>query len=128
MLNLLIVTGRAGGPAERRAAGPRQVLGLRLAVGQGEGKPTLWIDVTVWGDKAPAWRDLEGAGKGDRVTVQGRLGLREWTTQSGEARSSLTLDCDRAIVERRQEATPEPRPSRRDELPPSDDPDADIPF
>ena len=59
----------------------------RLAVYQGKDKPTLWLDLTTWGEWSS--KDLLACDKGERLTVAGRLELREWTSREGEKRQGF---------------------------------------
>ena len=95
MINSLTVIGNmAADPEERK--GERRTFGKgRIGVFQpgkdreGNPKPTIWLDLTAWGQ----WeiRDLMKCRKGDKVTVSGRLEMREWTTDDGQIRQSLSV-------------------------------------
>ena len=61
---------------------------------------TTWVDVAVWGDDAETFADT--VRKGTFVTVTGRPQVRAYTTQAGEARSSLSVSADSWGVTPRQ--------------------------
>lgn len=52
--------------------------------------PTIWFDATIWGAEAEAF--AEKAVKGARVSITGRLVLREYTTGQGEQRTAHTIE------------------------------------
>lgn len=52
--------------------------------------PTIWFDATIWGAEAEAF--AEKAVKGARVSITGRLILREYTTGQGEQRTAHTIE------------------------------------
>ena len=53
---------------------------------------TTWVDVVAWGDDAEPF--AQAATKGTFLTVTGRPQVRAYTTQAGEARSSLSVSAD----------------------------------
>ena len=92
MIRQLIATGHLARDPETKQAGEREIVAGRLAVSQGRDRPTIWLDLACWGG-FPA-KDLASMQKGDRVTVCGRLTLREWTGREGEPRQGLGVDVD----------------------------------
>jgi len=87
MINAVTFTGNLGGDPEV-IKGDRQTRAkASLAVSQGKEKPTIWLNLTAWGQ----WeiKDLMRCRKGSRVTVSGRLELREWTDNDGNSRQGL---------------------------------------
>ena len=88
-INNIILTGNlASDPTEIRGRdnpGAR----ARLAVSQGREKPTIWLDVSTWSKWAA--EDLMRCRKGQRVTVSGRLELREYADKNGEAKQALGI-------------------------------------
>jgi single-strand DNA-binding protein len=74
-------------PELRRSRDGKPWLPLNVAVGEGD--DTQWLAVTVFGDRA---QELAGVlHKGDRIYVEGRLRLENWTGQDGQPRSGLKL-------------------------------------
>jgi single-strand DNA-binding protein len=53
---------------------------------------TLWIDATCW--RQLAENVAESIGKGDLITVVGRLQTEEWTNKEGEKRSKISVTAD----------------------------------
>ena len=83
------VYGRLGGTPEGVATKTgKPMTRASLAVDQGEGKPTLWLRLISFGEKA---EHLAAHAKGDSVAAVGRLQLSEWTDREGAARKSLEL-------------------------------------
>jgi len=92
MIRQITATGTLARDPEPKKIGEREVAAGRLAVSQGRDRPTIWLDLTCW--SGYAGKDLLTMRKGDRVTVCGRLTLREWTSREGEARQGLGVDVD----------------------------------
>lgn len=72
------------------------VCSFSVAVYEGKDKPSSWYDVTCW-DKL-AENVAESVGKGDRVTIVGRLTQDKWETDSGEKRSKVKIIADDVSV------------------------------
>jgi single-strand DNA-binding protein len=53
---------------------------------------TLWIDVTCF--RQLAENVAESIGKGDLITVVGKLQTEEWTNKEGEKRSKISVTAD----------------------------------
>ena len=68
-----------------------------LAVDQGEGKPTLWVKLIAFGQRA---EHLVKHAKGDTVSAVGRLQLAEWTDREGATRQSFELVPDTLVSAR----------------------------
>ena len=51
---------------------------------------TLYIDVNAWGYHVPYCKSVS-LGKGDRVTVRGRLQERQWQDKEGNKRYSMVV-------------------------------------
>lgn len=87
-------------PALRHTKAGHPVMNLRVACNERKkddsGKwvdgRTVFLDVTVWGDKAEAAAEL--VDKGTEVTVIGRLSEKEYTDKDGNLRKQLTIDAD----------------------------------
>lgn len=91
-MNIFCVTGNIGRNIEIRQAGQHTVGNFPLAVksGYGEKEQTLWLDCSLWGNKAES-RLVDYLAKGQRVSVSGELGTREYQTNNGENKTVLTL-------------------------------------
>ena len=76
-MNAWNVIGRVGKDAVSRNGGSSVVAGWSLAVdsGFGDKKQTIWIDCSMWGQRAEKLAPM--ILKGDRLGVQGELGTRE---------------------------------------------------
>jgi len=57
---------------------------------------TLWIDATCWRNLAE--NVAESIGKGDLVTVVGRLQTETWENKEGEKRSKISVTADSVAV------------------------------
>ena len=96
-LNQIILIGRAGtDPEMRRTPSGTPVTNFRLAVSnnrrdaKGEWtEDTEWFTVTAWERQAESVNQY--LAKGRRVFVDGRLSTRQYTSNSGEARTSLEV-------------------------------------
>lgn len=60
--------------------------------GEWENEP-VFIDVTVWGDRAEKCN--ETLAKGSPLFIEGRLQFRQWETDDGQKRSKLEVVADR---------------------------------
>ena len=102
MDNNTTITGNAGGEPELRfTPGGQAVCSFGVAVSRrwynkktdDWDEETSWIDVTAWGDLAENAAD--SIGKGDRVTVTGRLNQRSWEDKdTGANRSKVEVVAD----------------------------------
>ena len=103
-INTVTFSGTLGRTPERiKESGAKS----RLAVYQGRDKPTLWLDLTTWGEWST--KDLMSCGKGERVTVSGRLEMREWKSREGEDRQGhgvIASHVERHDREDRKQAPP----------------------
>ncbi|TDI92780.1 MAG: single-stranded DNA-binding protein [Chloroflexi bacterium] len=96
-LNQILLIGRAGtDPEMRYTPSGTPVTNFRLAVSNnrrdqnGEWiEDTEWFTVTAWERQAEAVNQY--LAKGRRVFVDGRLSTRQYTSNSGEARTSLEI-------------------------------------
>lgn len=147
-MNNATFAGRLGRDAEVRTAGGYKVAGWSLAVderGPGGEKQTLWVDCSLWGDRAE--KLVEFLKKGKQIAVSGRVGIRTYEAQ-GETRAVITLRVaeltllgggERAEGERpasqasrpapgQSTAKPPAHPSQATPQPSGDFSDDDIPF
>ncbi len=98
MINRVVLVGRLGRDPEIRVTPSGvSVCRLRLAVTrrfpnqQGE-RETDWFDVVAWRQQAEfCGRYLT---KGALVGIEGRLQVRQWTTQTGELRRTFEIVAD----------------------------------
>ena len=136
---VLLVGNLTKDPELRFVPSGQAVANLRLATnrkykaGNGEWKEEVtFVGVEVWGKSAEACGEY--LKKGSPLLVEGRLKLKEWTTQDQQKRSMLEV-----VAERVQFLSGGPRreggssaPDGGDAPPPSDGPppasDDDIPF
>lgn len=129
--------GRIGKDAEcRYTQGGKAVAGWSIAVdvGYGDNKTTLWIDCSLWGDRAE--KLAQYIRKRDRIGVTGEIGTRE---HDGKTYITLRVADVTLIGDKRDgESQPSERPQRPSSGSPprgetrssggSLDPDDDIPF
>lgn len=100
-INRVVLVGRpTRDPEFKSTASGRPLLSFRLAFntrgknqqsGEWEDQPN-YIDVTLWGTKAEALRDI--LKKGSLIGVDGKLRWREWESPSGEKRSAIDIQAD----------------------------------
>lgn len=135
-MNQAHFAGRIGRPAElRHTPNGKAVAGFSLAVDERKGgeKSTLWIDCSVWGDRA---EKLAGyLTKGTCIAVAGEVGVRTYEARDGSTRSTLTCNVRELTMlggKRDADAAPqhsEPRHTPRAPVVPVHDTlDDDIPF
>lgn len=55
----------------------------------GDGKPTIWFTLTVWGKQAERFE--KWFKKGDLVLAEGELDQQKWTGKDGEEKSKLVI-------------------------------------
>lgn len=102
-LNQILLIGRAGtDPEMRYTPSGTPVTNFRLAVSNnrrdqnGEWiEDTEWFTVTAWERQAESVNQY--LAKGRRVFVDGRLSTRQYTSNSGEARTSLEVRAFRVV-------------------------------
>ena len=99
MLNRIVLIGRlTADPELRYTPGGVPVAGMRLAVDRpftsssGE-RQTDFIDLVAWRQNAEFAANY--LGKGRLVAVEGRLQIRQWTTQDGQRRRTAEVVADR---------------------------------
>ena len=71
----------------------RELAVFRMAINERISKDyeeTLYIDVNAWGYQASYCKNVD-FGKGDRVSVRGRLQDRSWTDNDGNKRFSMVV-------------------------------------
>lgn len=84
--------GRLGRDPEVRTTNTgTPVMSLNVATnsGYGENKTTTWVRASMFGARAEKLAPM--LAKGSQVMLTGEMSLREYTTQAGEARTSLEL-------------------------------------
>lgn len=92
IINNIIVSGRLGADAETRDANGKLVTNFRMAVYQGKGKDSTWLQVTAWERTAEF---CQGITKGCEVIVEGSLSTREYTTKDGATKTSVEIRASR---------------------------------
>jgi single-strand DNA-binding protein len=130
--------GRLGRDAELRyTQDSKPVANFVLAVdtGWGDRKETLWIDCSLWGERAEKLQPH--LVKGKQLTVSGDIGLRTFQKRDGSTGATITLNVQRLTLqgggEQRPAAAPAPAapPPQRPAPPPPSGGDPfndDIPF
>lgn len=91
-MNSVNLTGYLG--KEPRLRDDNEVLNFSLAVktGYGEKEKTLWVDVALWGKRAPKIHPY--LGKGSRVAVSGTiLEIRSWE-KDGQSNYVLVVNAN----------------------------------
>ncbi len=137
---VLLVGNLTKDPELRFVPSGQAVANLRLATnrkykaGNGEWKEEVtYVGVEVWGKSAEACGEY--LKKGSPLLVEGRLKLKEWTTQDQQKRSMLEVVAERVQFLSggpRRDGSPSAPSADGDGPPPSDVPpapaDDDIPF
>ena len=85
---------------------------LRLNIASSEGETTTWVSAMVFDERAIAVADK--LVKGARVYLEGRLSLREWTTNDGTTRTGLSIlswHCRLAQIGRAKVKSEKPKPA-----------------
>ena len=125
------ITGNVGSDAEVRQAGNGTVCNFSVACNEkgrnGEADKTTWYRCAVWGRRGEALAPY--IRKGTKVTASGRLSLRVYTGNDGQARVDATVNVDEIDffnTERVEQAAPEPR--REEQRSGGDLYDEEIPF
>lgn len=111
MIRTITVTGNLGRDPEEVRGDRRTFAKASLAVSQGQGKPTIWLDLTAWGQYEI--KDLMRCSKGSRITASGKIELREYNDRDGNSRQSLGIslsDLERHEREERHAPAPNSQP------------------
>ena len=136
-MNQAFFAGRLGRDSELRHTGAgTAVLGFSIAVDmvrKGE-KSTLWVDASIWGDRAE--KLAQYMTKGTCVAVTGEVGIRTFDARDGGTKAALTCNVRELTMlggKRDADAAPqhaEPRHTPRAPVVPVADSfaDDDIPF
>jgi single-strand DNA-binding protein len=97
-------TGNLGRDAERRDVNGSSVINMVVAVksGYGDNEQTLWMDCAIWGKRAEG-QLIDYLKKGQRVSVSGELGSREYD-KDGQTRTALTIRVGHIGLEGKTEA------------------------
>ena len=133
MLNRIVLIGRlTADPELRYTPGGVPVAGMRLAVDRpftsssGE-RQTDFINLVAWRQNAEFAANY--LGKGRLVAVEGRLQIRQWTTQDGQRRQTAEVVADRVqALDRAREpaaATEEAADAPASEAQPSEEAESD---
>jgi single-stranded DNA-binding protein len=122
MIRTITVTGNLGRDPEEVRGDRRTFAKASLAVSQGKEKPTIWFDLTAWGQYEI--KDLMRCSKGDRITASGKIELREYSDRDGNPRQSLGIALSglerHEREDRRQVPAPRdiaPHPAGGDDIP-----------
>jgi len=107
MANNITLTGSIGrAPSLNFTGSQTPVWGFSLAYtpsrktdqGWEDSGPTLWFDVTVWGDDATDLAERYTGVERGRATVTGRLGSRTWTNKEGVEQTQMTITADAVTI------------------------------
>jgi single-strand DNA-binding protein len=83
--------------------------GLAINMGFGEKKKVIFLNIVCWEKTADAASNC--LYKGASVHVEGRLDIREYTTEDGQKRTATEIIADRLEFLTRREATAEQPPA-----------------
>lgn len=98
-MNQGLFAGHLGRDASVRDVNGKVVCNFPLAVtvGWGDRQETLWIDASLWGDRAEKLAPY--LTKGKAVTVAGDVGLRQFEKRDGSAGASITVNVQRVTLQ-----------------------------
>ncbi|MFB3880521.1 MAG: single-stranded DNA-binding protein [Armatimonadota bacterium] len=121
MLNRVILIGRlTADPELRYTPSGVPVASFRLAVdrqfkSQGGERETDFINIVAWRKSAEFATNY--LGKGRLVSIEGRLQVRQWTTQDGQRRTSYDVVADniQGLDRPREQGAAMPRGERAEE-------------
>ena len=97
--------GRLGRDSElKQLPSGKEVVNFSVAVdkGRGENKETLWVDCSLFGERAAKLQPY--LSKGKAVTVSGDVDARTWLKKDGTAAGTITLDVQRLTLQGGREA------------------------
>ncbi|MEH6812927.1 MAG: single-stranded DNA-binding protein [Motiliproteus sp.] len=99
-MNVLCFTGNLGRDAEANNVNGHAVLNFAVPVksGFGQNEQTLWVDCALWGKQAEG-QLINYLRKGQRVSVSGELGSREYPAQDGTTKTVITCRVNRVGLE-----------------------------
>ena len=141
-MNLITIAGRLGSEAVLKSLpSGKEVVNFSVAVdiGRGENKQTLWVDCSLWGDRAQKLGPY--LTKGKQVALAGDFNLRTFQKKDGTPGAAITCDVQRLTLmggretgeqsdAQPQVATPQLKPSAWGAKAPakSEDFDDSVPF
>lgn len=109
-INVVVLSGNLTKDPESKAVGETSVAKLRLAsnksvkdreTGEWTDSP-MYFDIDVWGRTGEIC--MQYLTRGSKVTVNGRLDWREWTSEAGEKRQNVSIVADRVELPSKREA------------------------
>lgn len=92
-MNQLSIAGRLGQEASHKVLpSGKEVVNFTVAVdkGRGENKKTIWVDCSLWGERAAALGPY--LTKGKQVAISGEFDLRVFEKKDGTPGASITCD------------------------------------
>jgi len=98
-VNLISIAGRLGQEAVLKTLpSGKEVVNFAVAVdiGRGENKTTLWVDCSLWGERAAKLGPF--LTKGKQVAVSGDFNLRVYDKKDGTPGASITCDVQRLTL------------------------------
>lgn len=96
-MNKIILVGNAGKDAELRSIKKNdgsftQVMEISIADSNRRDDSATWYRISMWGNRGERLSQI--LKKGMKLTVVGRLEVREYTANTGEKRTDLTVHAD----------------------------------
>lgn len=98
-MNLITIAGRLGSEAVLKSLpSGKEVVNFSVAVdiGRGENKQTLWVDCSLWGDRAQKLGPY--LVKGKQVALSGDFNLRTFQKKDGTPGAAITCDVQRLTL------------------------------
>ena len=95
-MNLVVLTGRAGGTPEFKDIGGDTALAtLNFAVakwaGEGKDEETMWVTLNFWGNRSNVCEYID---MGMKLTVMGKLSIKVVETEDGVRKYYTAVDVD----------------------------------
>lgn len=133
-MNVICTAGQLGRDSEMRYLNNGDpVLAFSVADSQGQAKPTIWWNCSLFGKRAESLSQY--LKKGQSVTVSGVVTMREYTDKEGQKKQAFDIRVSDVALQggqRQQEAAPAPArqaaPRSAQAAPSFSDMDDDIPF
>ena len=98
-MNLISIAGRLGDDCKHKVlpSGKEVVnFGVAVDIGRGENKTTLWVDCSLWGERAAKLGPYLTRGK--QVALSGDFNLRVFEKKDGTPGASITCDVQRLTL------------------------------
>lgn len=125
-MNVISISGQLGKDAEQKfLPDGTALLNFSVADSQGKDKPTIWWNCTIFGKRAESGL-AQYLTKGQSVTVNGNVTMREYTDKDGIKRQAQDIRVGDVALQGGKRDDAQQRPAQRQSAAP--DFSDDIPF